>query len=145
MAEKLKVSEFRDSIGVLDQYAREAEQLDNDKNFYYEEAKTVLESLKTQVSIIDTGEKLNYIIFKFGSDLKFRFELINKIKFVEGELRLYESTSFLKECLSDIYSYSFTFDSHNNFSDVEEVLDDSDFRKHFRTILLKLINQIIAE
>ncbi|PLL85784.1 hypothetical protein CWN02_33915, partial [Klebsiella pneumoniae] len=90
MAEKLKVSEFRDSIGILDQYAREAEQLDNDKNFYYEEANTVLESLKTQVSIIDTGEKLNYIVFKFGSDLKFRFELINKIKFVEGELRLYE-------------------------------------------------------
>ncbi|MDU4138709.1 MAG: hypothetical protein E7H78_23010 [Klebsiella michiganensis] len=41
MAEKLKVSEFRDSIGVLDQYAREAEQLDNDKNFYYEEAKVM--------------------------------------------------------------------------------------------------------
>lgn len=139
---KVSVTDYRVDMGLIGGYCDDSQEIQEVKNFYYQEAVRQLKSFKNGIQIIKEDENKNILVFKVNEDLKFQLTLLNNIKYLSVDLHAYQKNNRYEDVLSEQYHYHCKGDSDYKFSDVEEHLEYDRVGQHFRHMLVCLIKEI---
>ncbi|HAZ4812704.1 TPA: hypothetical protein J5T73_000881 [Enterobacter cloacae] len=139
---KVSVTDYRVDMGLIGGYCDDSQEIQEVKNFYYQEAVRQLKSFKNGIQIIKEDENKNILVFKVNEDLKFQLTLLNNIKYLSVDLHAYQKNNRYEDVLSEQYHYHCEGNSDYKFSDVEEHLEYDRVGQHFRHMLVCLVKEI---
>lgn len=139
---KVSVEDYRADMGLIRGYSDDSQEIQEVKNFYYQESVRQLKSFKNGIEILKEDENKNVLVFKVNEDLKFQLTLLNNIKYLSVDLHAYQKNNRYEDVLSEQYHYHCKGDSDYKFSDVEEHLEYDRVGQHFRHMLVCLIKEI---